>query len=242
MASRKTPAAPAEPVSGETWQIGPAPDEKLTPSARHILDVAEQLFAQRGIQAVSFRDLVTASGQRNVSAVAYHFGSREGLLGAMLARRLWVLNKQRLQRLQALSKAGQAADVHAIIDVSFRVVADAVRLESWGPDFVVVLAQVFFHPELDVITMVPAELGAGNELARALARKAAERLPLPVFLQRAEMAYQHGTFALALWVEVNGRVSDANEEAFETFVRQTVDFLAGGVTAPVSARPAAKRP
>lgn len=234
-------AAPVEPVPGESWQVGPAPDEKLTPTARHILDVAEQLFAQRGIEAVSFRDIVTASGQRNVSAVAYHFGSREGLLGAMLARRLWVLNKQRLQRLQALSKAGRAGDVHAIIDTSFRVAADAVRLEPWGPDFVVVLAQVFFHPELDLGSMVPAELGAGNELVRALGRKAVERLPLPVFLQRAEMAYQHGTFALALWVESHGRVNDANEDAFETFVRQTVDFLAGGVTAPVSGKQAVVR-
>lgn len=33
------------------------------------------------------RDITEAAGQRNTSAISYHFGSREGLLRALLARR-----------------------------------------------------------------------------------------------------------------------------------------------------------
>ena len=57
------------------------------------------MFAQRGIEAVSFRDLVTASGQRNVSAVTYHFGSREGLLRAIV--------EPMLEQLRAIVEAAE---------------------------------------------------------------------------------------------------------------------------------------
>lgn len=52
-----------------------------------MLDTAEPLFARRGIQGVTTRELTEGADQRNASAVTYHFGSREGLLLELLARR-----------------------------------------------------------------------------------------------------------------------------------------------------------
>lgn len=52
-----------------------------------LLDEAEGLFARKGIQGVTTRELVEAAEQRNTSAVSYHFGSRDGLVRALLARR-----------------------------------------------------------------------------------------------------------------------------------------------------------
>ncbi len=52
-----------------------------------LLDVAEERFARSGIEAVTTREIVEAAEQRNTSAVSYHFGSRDGLLAAILARR-----------------------------------------------------------------------------------------------------------------------------------------------------------
>ncbi|MCY1296682.1 Bacterial regulatory protein, tetR family [compost metagenome] len=64
----------------------PAPDALLGAAARQMLDVAEVLFAERGIEAVSLREIVSESGQRNSSAVKYHFGTREDLILAVIAR------------------------------------------------------------------------------------------------------------------------------------------------------------
>ncbi|MCW2931703.1 MAG: TetR family transcriptional regulator [Actinomycetia bacterium] len=50
-----------------------------------LLAVAEQLFAVRGL-GVPNRDIVTAAGQRNRSAITYHFGSRAGLVDAVRER------------------------------------------------------------------------------------------------------------------------------------------------------------
>lgn len=52
-----------------------------------LLDEAERLFALRGVQGVTTREITEAAGQRNVSAVSYHFGSRQGLLSEVLSRR-----------------------------------------------------------------------------------------------------------------------------------------------------------
>lgn len=51
-----------------------------------LLREAERLFARRGLYRVTLREITDAAGQRNVSAVNYHFGSREGLLQAILVR------------------------------------------------------------------------------------------------------------------------------------------------------------
>lgn len=58
-----------------------------SPTAQRLLDAAELLFARSSIAGVTTREIVEAAGQRNVSSISYHFGSREGLLLAILARR-----------------------------------------------------------------------------------------------------------------------------------------------------------
>ncbi len=62
-------------------------DQPTTQAAqtRHLLlTAAEALFATRGIAAVSNRLICEEAGQGNHYAVAYHFGSRDGLITALL--------------------------------------------------------------------------------------------------------------------------------------------------------------
>ena len=47
-----------------------------------ILDTAERLFAQKGFDAVSLRNIVEAA-KVNLAAVHYHFGSKQALLHAL---------------------------------------------------------------------------------------------------------------------------------------------------------------
>jgi AcrR family transcriptional regulator len=51
-----------------------------------IIREAERLFARHGVYQVTVREILEAAGQRNVSAINYHFGSREGVLDALLDR------------------------------------------------------------------------------------------------------------------------------------------------------------
>ena len=52
-----------------------------------IVRAAEELFASEGIEAPSLREIARRAGQGNTNAAQYHFGDRDGLLLAVLARR-----------------------------------------------------------------------------------------------------------------------------------------------------------
>ncbi|MBE2321189.1 TetR/AcrR family transcriptional regulator [Xanthomonas citri] len=65
-----------------------------------ILDAAERLCAESGVEALSVRAVCEQAGA-NVAAVNYHFGSRQNLLEEMFQRRVTPLNEERLQLLDA---------------------------------------------------------------------------------------------------------------------------------------------
>ncbi|WP_204054782.1 TetR/AcrR family transcriptional regulator, partial [Planomonospora parontospora] len=55
-------------------------------TCRRLVAAAERLFAEKGIEGVSLREINAAAGQRNSTALQYHFGDRAGLLAAVLAK------------------------------------------------------------------------------------------------------------------------------------------------------------
>jgi AcrR family transcriptional regulator len=48
-----------------------------------LLAAAEKLFAEHGVEAVTHRQIVEASGQGNNAAVAYHFGTKKDVVRAI---------------------------------------------------------------------------------------------------------------------------------------------------------------
>src|SRR6476660_9421294 len=60
-----------------------------------IVLVAERLFADRGLDGVSLRQIGAEAGSGNHSAVQYHFGSKDDLVEAVFAQRLPYLMERR---------------------------------------------------------------------------------------------------------------------------------------------------
>jgi AcrR family transcriptional regulator len=90
-----------------------------TDTKERILDAAERLFAERGISGTSLR-AVTRKAAVNLAAVHYHFGSKEALCQAVLARRIRPLNDERLERLRAIeSETAGRPSVEAIVKAFF---------------------------------------------------------------------------------------------------------------------------
>jgi AcrR family transcriptional regulator len=95
---------------------------------RHLLDAAERLFALKGFEAVSVRDITREAGV-NVAAVNYHFGSRDFIVNMVISRHFKPINEERLARVEALEKkwSGKAAPVEEIIEALARPLIGAVR-------------------------------------------------------------------------------------------------------------------
>ena len=69
---------------------------------QRILSSAETLFAERGFETVSLRD-ITGAAAANVAAVNYHFGSKERLIDAVIERHVVPINGERLELLDDLA-------------------------------------------------------------------------------------------------------------------------------------------
>lgn len=58
----------------------------------NLLTIATRLFAEKGYYGVSIRELASAAGV-NSSLISYHFGGKESLYNAVLAKQFAVLSK-----------------------------------------------------------------------------------------------------------------------------------------------------
>ena len=71
-----------------------SPNKKNTTTRDRLLEVAEMLFAQKGYDAVSVREITTAA-RCNLAAVNYHFGNKKALY-LNVFRELWMSRAQRI--------------------------------------------------------------------------------------------------------------------------------------------------
>ncbi len=74
-----------------------------SPARLSMIEAAERIVAERGLTAMSLRVVQQESGQRNKSAAQYHFGSRDGLIEAVLVTRMAAVNERRRAMLDAIA-------------------------------------------------------------------------------------------------------------------------------------------
>lgn len=106
-----------------------------------ILDTAETLFSEHGIEAVSVREIQEKIGV-NVAAVHYHFGSRKKLILAVMKRRIDPLNAARIHLLELLEARTPAQSSMQLEDVLRAFVTPVFELLETHPKAAWLLAHV----------------------------------------------------------------------------------------------------
>lgn len=106
-----------------------------------LMEVAERLFATRGIEAVTLREIQEAAGQANTSVIRYHFGSRDGLIRALITHRQSRLGALRQQMLAQMRAQGKEADPRAVVWLIVRPMADSIQAGEMFAPFLARLAE-----------------------------------------------------------------------------------------------------
>ncbi len=87
------------------------------------------------------REINQHAGQRNSSALHYHFGSRDGLLDTILQLHREPIEERRIAMLDTCDAAGRSGDLRAVVATIIVPFADELVTES-GRDYLCILPQV----------------------------------------------------------------------------------------------------
>ncbi|MFF8377481.1 TetR/AcrR family transcriptional regulator [Streptomyces sp. NPDC015661] len=166
---------------------GPETREKL-------IRAAEELFAAQGVHGAQLRDVVALAGQANPSAVQYHFGSRAGLLDAVMAGRQTRTEQVLAPLFETALLAGAllaGAEDELRRLVAALVTAEASELRTDRGRRCLRISAQLSH-ESGVRTRTPHPTLAGTVywrlIERIADRLAAGGLPEPLLLERLDLA------------------------------------------------------
>lgn len=195
-----------------------------------ILDAAERLFAEEGIERVSHRRISAAAGQGNNAAVGYHFGTTADLVEAVVERRREAVEQVRADLVERIAGS---RDVRDWVDCLVR--PTIVVLESLGPPtwFGRLSAQLAADPRRH--SRYVEHVLRSEPLRRTVDgfRSCLPDLPEPVLRERSDMARILSVHVVA---DREADLAEGREPARASWAEcgdGLVDALVGLWTAPV---------
>lgn len=102
---------------------------------KRIIDAAERLFADKGVEATSLLDIARAAEQKNRSALQYHFNNKEGLLHAVLDKHAIPITEARNAYLDKL-EAAEAYSLYQLVESLVAPLAAQLDNADGGTQFI----------------------------------------------------------------------------------------------------------
>jgi AcrR family transcriptional regulator len=189
-----------------------------------LIRAAERLFAERGSDAVSLRDITAASGATNASAVQYHFGDRRGLVRAILSKHDVEIERRRHELLDVYESVAEL-DVRALAAALVRPLAAELNNDDGGLGYLQLVADLYNRPNptFDLSTL--------DDRTDSFQRWRALVMPLLT----PEAIRLHRRFdALRFTVSELARRGRSGRRDHRLFTSQLTDVVAALLLAPVS--------
>lgn len=151
-----------------------------------LLDSAEQLFAERGFDGTSIRDLAAAAGC-NIASVNYYFGGKDKLYVEIWRRHLHLLRDARIASIdKVLSESAGEPSLEDLLRSFAHAFLGPLVDESGGPRLMKLMAREMINPHLpasmfgdDVIK--PTLSAMQQALAKVCPDLPESKVPLVVF-------------------------------------------------------------
>lgn len=188
-----------------------------------LIRAGEQRFARDGVAGAKLSDIVRDAGQRNDSAVGYHFGSREGLLAAIVAKHMATMEARR-------EVPAPDADLREVVRTIVVPTAELLRTED-GRDFLRITEQLASWSGVgtNALNQVLDATVIGQQLDRLVRVMPAG---LDSVLSRERTALMVTFLTAALAERARAREAGARQRlGHERFVDHLVDVLAAGLVA-----------
>lgn len=200
-----------------------APNPEST--KQRLVAAAEHLFAERGIECVSLREINAAAGQRNATALQYHFRDRYGLLMAVLAKHTPAVEELRHELLDQYELAG-VDDLRALAGALVHPSAAKLSDPDGGRSYLRIHAQVLNMPDPTFDTTVRVD--ATDSITRW------RRLVGPLLPEVAVRRLHHRFTAMRVSAVELARRAGGLPRDDQLFTSHLVDLVTAVLATPVS--------
>lgn len=195
-----------------------------TDTRGNLLSAAEQLFADRGVDGVSLREIARRAGAKNVIAVQYHFADRDGVLQGILDKHLPAVDARRHALLDA---AETSPELRALAGALVRPLGAKLADTEGGPAFLQVYADLLNRPKLS-LEVLEGEAGRFSSLRRW------RELVAPLLDPDAAKMHPRLNALLYTAVELARRAQAGPHTDDRLFISHLIDLVSAILGAPVS--------
>jgi AcrR family transcriptional regulator len=205
-----------------------------TETRRKLVDAAARAFAEDGVFTASLIDITRQAGQRHRGALHYHFGSREGVLCAVLERHVEFLARREGELLEK-ALVGPDDDVRAVVEAIVRPAAELAESGWRGNCFLRILAELVEEDQTTIGADVQAVLDrtGGYEVYAVLEARMPKMRP-EVQVERFSLATSFILRAVADRARSTHRRARAGRQqlGYDAFVDNLVAMVAAALVAP----------
>jgi len=175
-----------------------------------LIEQAETLFGERGVDGVSLREIGAAIGAANSNVVLYHFGSKAALIEETIRHRLPHIDRRRAAMLAEHEAGGRPMDLARCLDILFRPLFEQVNAEGHH-SYIAFLHSLHRSNNMGFLSGVSRDYPATMLVVTTLCQLSG--LPEPRFARRLQVIVGMIAWALRL---IDQRPDDAaaSQDAF----------------------------
>jgi AcrR family transcriptional regulator len=206
------------------------PDASAT--REKLLDAATRAFAEHGVQNASLLEITRQAGQRNRAALHYHFGSRAGVLAAVLERHVGFLAQREGELLQRALRT-PSTEVAPVMEAIVRPAVELAESGWRGRCCLLIIAELAEEDPRDLPPEVAAALErTGGPAVYATLADRMPVLPEDVRLERLALLTEFVLRSVADRARLLGRRRKGRPQLdLEAFVQNLVAMAAAAVSA-----------
>jgi AcrR family transcriptional regulator len=196
-----------------------------------ILDVAEELFGEQGLDRVSIRD-ITRKAKVNLAAINYHFGTKEDLIAAVFERRVVPVNEARLAALDRVeTSAGKGIlKLEAILEAFIRpALQSSLKASKGRTAFSKLFGRCLSEPSPEVEALLKRQFEPLAERMHTVLKKALPHLSRSEIFWR--MKFTYGALHHWLLTKDKFRPDWVEDVDVETQTQKLISFAAAGFRA-----------
>lgn len=217
--------------------------ERTLATRRALLLSAERLYARRGIDGVSLREINLGAAQKNLSAIHYHFGSREAVVEGIFQMRAERIGARRNDALAALRAGGAQITLRSVIEGIILPQAEVWREEGSDYHYNRFLAQAALSANDEWRQIWHKYFGKGLRQYGVLMQRCLPDMPVAVVRQRLAVGADFAIYAMANLERIMEAKNAAGKPfPFDQAIENLIDMLTGAIGSEPSRRTRRSRP